>query len=155
LNRDTSNWFNPNTTAVLQALESAGFKACLVLAEGERAIFHATVKEGLPEYLAIESAESVFYDVISRPLFGLKKQTPGSARWTPESRRQIEEFPVTGVGPSVPEILAQQEPFEPPPPAEPTDVAPPAVEPAPARTVGGTVKRLGKKALRKLLHGSA
>lgn len=162
LNRDTSNWFNPNTTAVIHALESAGFEARLVLRYGDRATFHARVKEGIPEYLTIECGESVFYDAVSRPLFSQKKPHPLSpTRWTLESRRRIEEFPTAGVGLSLEEILAKQEPFEAAPPAitapavEPVAATPAATEPrGPDLTAVGSVKRFGKQVLRKLLRRS-
>jgi hypothetical protein len=154
LNQDHSNWFNPNTAAVIQALESAGFDTQLVRLSDQRASFHGTVKEGLPEYLAIACAESVFYDVISSPLFRMEKPKPSAvARWSLESRRRIEDFPVTGVGPDLAEILARQEPIEDP---APMPAAPAVVEPPPpAPTVAGRVKRLGKKVLRKLFRRSA
>jgi tRNA (mo5U34)-methyltransferase len=137
---DTSNWFNPNTTAVIEALESAGFQTQL-LERGQRATFRATVKEGIPEFLTLECAESVYYDVISRPLFTLNKPTvPCPPRWTVASRRQIEQFHATGEGREPAEIMALRKPVEP-------------WMPVPPRVRGsGAVAGFAKKMVRRLLR---
>lgn len=65
-----SNWFGPNIAAVLQAFESAGFSTELVSSDGERARFHAVVREGMPEFLNIACHEARSYDVLMHHLFG-------------------------------------------------------------------------------------
>ncbi|MBI4405528.1 MAG: DUF1698 domain-containing protein [Deltaproteobacteria bacterium] len=69
LGGDVSNWFGPNATAVLQAFESAGFDIKLMRHRNDRATFHATAKQGTPEFLAVGSCESKHYDVIMSSLF--------------------------------------------------------------------------------------
>ena len=70
LNGGFSNWFGPNIVAVVQAFESAGFSTELVNSDSERARFHATVREGLPEFLNIACEEARSYDVLMNHLFG-------------------------------------------------------------------------------------
>jgi tRNA (mo5U34)-methyltransferase len=73
LNRDYSNWFDPNIAAVIQAFESAGFSTELVSSGGERGRFHAVVQEGMPEFLNIPCDESDKYDVVMRRWFGSRE----------------------------------------------------------------------------------
>jgi tRNA (mo5U34)-methyltransferase len=71
LSNDPSNWFGPNTEAVLQAFQSAGFDVeHLSYYHGQRATFRARIKPGTPEFLAIPSGERMFYDVLVSHLFG-------------------------------------------------------------------------------------
>jgi tRNA (mo5U34)-methyltransferase len=144
LRGDASNWFSPTRAAVLQALESAGFEAeFLRQVTDERATFRAKVKEGLPEFLAIDCGESVFYDVVARPLFSRQKLVASAPpRWTLPSRRTIADFPVTGVGPELEEILAKQ------PPIQERDAEPLA-------RLKRTIKRLANKVLPRFLRRSA
>jgi tRNA (mo5U34)-methyltransferase len=78
VNDDYSNWFGPTTTAVVQALESAGFAVALAqsAAGAGRGVFKAHVKEGVPEFLAIQSGEGFYYDLLVSHLLG--KQKPGA-----------------------------------------------------------------------------
>jgi tRNA (mo5U34)-methyltransferase len=80
LNADTSNWFAPNCTAVVQAFESAGFET-QVLKRSNRATFHGKLKEGLPEFLTIGTTEGVYYDTVASHLLGKDKlgHAPGAA----------------------------------------------------------------------------
>ena len=71
LGNDSTNWFGPNITAVIQAFESAGFDTTLIKHWG-RATFHGKVKRGPPKFL-IGSAEGVHYDTVLGPLFGRTK----------------------------------------------------------------------------------
>jgi len=73
LNRDYSNWFDPNITAVIQAFESAGFSTELVSSDDERGRFHAVVQEGMPEFLNTRCDEADKYDVVMRRWFGPKE----------------------------------------------------------------------------------
>jgi tRNA (mo5U34)-methyltransferase len=73
---DPSNWFSPNSTAVLQAFESAGFAIRRSKSYDTRATFHGTVKPGLPEFLTSATGEGVYYDELVRHLFG--KEKPGT-----------------------------------------------------------------------------
>jgi hypothetical protein len=71
LGQDPSNWFGPNSEAVLQAFQSAGFQIQhLSYYYADRATFRARIKPGTPEFLAIPSGERMFYDVLVRHLFG-------------------------------------------------------------------------------------
>ena len=54
---DASNWFGPNTTAVLEAFESAGFAIEGTRAWGNRAAFRARAVE-IPRRLAQGSYEA-------------------------------------------------------------------------------------------------
>jgi tRNA (mo5U34)-methyltransferase len=74
LNKDWSNWFGPNTLAVLEAFESAGFSSQMVFNNGERASFNARVRDGMPEFLDIRSHEARSYDLLLGHLFGDKKE---------------------------------------------------------------------------------
>src|SRR5262249_29201835 len=67
---DDSNWFGPNMTAVKQALESAGFTVEHAKLNGPRAHFKTKVAAGMPEFLAINSGEGVYYDVLTKHLLG-------------------------------------------------------------------------------------
>jgi tRNA (mo5U34)-methyltransferase len=78
LSGDPSNWFGPNCTAVISALESAGFETRLVKNCGGRATFHAKVKEGPPEFLTIGSAEGFHYDIVTSHLLGHASPSEGS-----------------------------------------------------------------------------
>jgi tRNA (mo5U34)-methyltransferase len=69
MNADASNWFGPTCVAVVEAFESAGFTTKLLRRSG-RATFYGRLKPGTPEFLTIGSGEGVYYDVITRPLFG-------------------------------------------------------------------------------------
>lgn len=73
LNGDHSNWFGPNIAAVLQAFESAGFFTELLNSDGERARFHAVVREGMPEFLNIACHEAGSYEVLMNRLFGKRE----------------------------------------------------------------------------------
>ena len=73
LNNDCSNWFGPNTAAVIQAFESAGLSVKLLFSNGQRATFHGVVREGMPEFLDISSHESGSYDLLIERLFGSKE----------------------------------------------------------------------------------
>jgi tRNA (mo5U34)-methyltransferase len=72
LENEDSNWFGPNALAVIQAFESAGFEVRPLKAWDQKArgTFHARVKEGVPEFLAIRSGEGCYYDVLVRHLLG-------------------------------------------------------------------------------------
>jgi len=74
LSGDESNWFGPNMAAVLHAFESAGFSTEICSSDGERARFHAVVREGMPEFLKIDCHEAGSYDVLVNHLFG-KRET--------------------------------------------------------------------------------
>jgi len=74
LSGDESNWFGPNMAAVLHAFESAGFSTEICSSDGERARFHAVVREGMPEFLKIDCHEACSYDVLVNHLFG-KRET--------------------------------------------------------------------------------
>jgi tRNA (mo5U34)-methyltransferase len=75
LEGDHSNWFGPNAFAVVQAVESAGFDVqhadAWMLGRGA---FRATVRPGLPEFLAEPTIEGVFYDQITAGLYGPKDE---------------------------------------------------------------------------------
>jgi tRNA (mo5U34)-methyltransferase len=77
VNNDHSNWFGPTTTAVVQALESAGF--AVVLARSPRGpgrgVFKTRIKPGVPEFLEIPSGEGFYYDILVSHLLG--KEKPG------------------------------------------------------------------------------
>jgi tRNA (mo5U34)-methyltransferase len=73
LNGDESNWFGPNIAAVVQAFESAGFATQLVSSNGERATFHAVVRDGLPEFLNIRCQEARSYELLMSRYFGEKE----------------------------------------------------------------------------------
>jgi tRNA (mo5U34)-methyltransferase len=73
LDGDNSNWFGPNSTAVLQAFKSAGFDVELVSSWNYRAGFRAQVKDGLPEFLACSLFDRRFYDVLLSPVLGKRK----------------------------------------------------------------------------------
>jgi tRNA (mo5U34)-methyltransferase len=70
LEGDPSNWVGPNSTAVVEAFESAGFETRFLGASPPRGYFRARVKEGAPEFLAIRCGEGVYYDVLVKHLFG-------------------------------------------------------------------------------------
>ena len=72
LEEDASNWFNPSTTAVLQAFESAGFEIKLLKNFG-RGTFQGRVKQGVPEFLTIASTEGGHYDSITSHLLGKER----------------------------------------------------------------------------------
>jgi tRNA (mo5U34)-methyltransferase len=145
---DTSNWFAPNSTAVIQAFESAGFETMLTRAgEWYRAGYHGRIKEGLPEFLAIPCAESVYYDLVARPLFDLKKvKPPFPVRWTLTDRRGIQDFPTKGAGPDLDAILAQQEPLAPPE----TNAVAEEDENTNGQSVARILKGFGKKLLQSV-----
>ena len=70
LNADYSNWFTPNSTAVVEATQSAGFS----LAEapgifGTRGTFHFKKNPGLPEWRVLPTGEGTYYDILVRSLF--------------------------------------------------------------------------------------
>jgi tRNA (mo5U34)-methyltransferase len=69
LDADPSNWFGPNSAAVVEAFESAGFRT-RVLKNLGRATFHGTLKEGPPEFLTIGTTEGVHYDTVTSSLLG-------------------------------------------------------------------------------------
>lgn len=73
LNKDHSNWFGPNTRAVLEALESAGFSVKPLFNSGQRATFQASVREGMPEFLSIPCHEAGSYDLMLKHIFGEKE----------------------------------------------------------------------------------
>jgi SAM-dependent methyltransferase len=146
LSNDCSNWFGPNTAAVLQALESAVFAAQLTARlEGSdwcRGVFRARVKPGIPEFLALPCTESVYYDTVVGHLYRGKKVPAPAPRWTLAERRGITDFPASGVGAEPEELLAGRPPIAEPAPAMPT-------------LVGGNFRRLARKILRTVLRRSA
>lgn len=75
INNDDSTWFGPTSVAVVQALESAGFGVLEPQKnqKGGRGAFQAQVKPGVPEFLAIQCAEAVYYETLVRHLFGPKR----------------------------------------------------------------------------------
>ncbi len=77
LHRDASNWFGPNAMAVHQAFESAGFDMQLLKTDG-RATLRGRAREGVPEFLGIDSGEGVYYDTLVRHLFGPDRLYLGS-----------------------------------------------------------------------------
>jgi tRNA (mo5U34)-methyltransferase len=87
VNDDYSNWFGPTRIAVAQALESAGFALAMCRAHkgGGRGVFHAQVKPGVPEFLALQTSEGVYYDILVRHLLG--KQRLGMDDNAPAWRR--------------------------------------------------------------------
>jgi tRNA (mo5U34)-methyltransferase len=80
LNGDTSNWFGPNSLAVVEAFESAGFATRLLKTFG-RATFHGKLKKGPPEFLTIGTTEGVYYDTVTSHLLGKDElgESPGAA----------------------------------------------------------------------------
>jgi tRNA (mo5U34)-methyltransferase len=86
INDDYSNWFGPTTTAVEQALESAGFAVGLARSPkgGGRGVFKARVRDGVPEFLAIRSGEGVYYNILVSNLLGPRK--PGTPDNTSSAR---------------------------------------------------------------------
>jgi tRNA (mo5U34)-methyltransferase len=138
LNQDTSNWFSPNAAAVIQAFESAGFETALKWSSGQRATFRGGIREGLPEFMALPCMESIFYDVLARFLFtGDRTRVPGPPRWSIESRRQIDAFPLIETGAGAP-------------PAEVPTVIPRWEQAAGRATPLGRIKRLGKRLFRTI-----
>lgn len=69
LNKDFSNWFSPNVRAVIEAMESAGFKARLTAQWPSRATFIGQVADAKPEFMSIGCGESVYYDILIKHLF--------------------------------------------------------------------------------------
>lgn len=72
LNGDPSNWFSPNIRAVEEAFESAGFSTRFLGRSNGRGRFHATVREGMPEFLTIPCQEAESYDLLMERTFGPK-----------------------------------------------------------------------------------
>jgi tRNA (mo5U34)-methyltransferase len=69
LEKDFSNWFGPNSLAVVQAFESAGFEARLTTLNHSRGTFYAKARKGKPEFLTMRCGEGVYYDLLVRHLF--------------------------------------------------------------------------------------
>ena len=59
LNRDYSNWFSPNRRAIEDGLRTAGFEPTLLSEWGDRVVYKAIKREGVPEYLQ-ETYEGLF-----------------------------------------------------------------------------------------------
>jgi len=51
LNRDYSNWFAPNRRAIEDGLRTAGFEPSLLSEWGDRVVYKAVKREGVPEFL--------------------------------------------------------------------------------------------------------
>src|SRR5205814_1963227 len=77
LHQDASNWFAPNTVAVHQAFESAGFEMRILKRYG-RATLRGRVRAGVPEFLGIDSGEGVYYETLVRHLLGGDRLYVGS-----------------------------------------------------------------------------
>jgi SAM-dependent methyltransferase len=90
MDADPSNWFGPNSMAVIQAFESAGFRTQRVASTGGRASFHGKLKDGPPEFLA-GSAEGHFYNAVASPLFGADAYEDGPGRVAAQSESVSEE----------------------------------------------------------------
>lgn len=67
LENDESNWFGPNSLAVAQAFQSAGFDIELLTCAG-RGTFRASVRPNLPDFLTQATLENLFYRELMSPL---------------------------------------------------------------------------------------
>ena len=70
LTSDYSNWFTPNSTAVVEATQSAGFSlAALPRIFGTRGTFHFKKNPGLPEWRVLPTGEGTYYEILVKSLF--------------------------------------------------------------------------------------
>ena len=73
LNKDSSNWFGPNSKAVVEAFASAGFEIQPTHNSGRRATFQAVVREGMPEFLSMPCHEADSYELLLGHIFEEKE----------------------------------------------------------------------------------
>ena len=69
LNGDSTNWFAFNESCCREMLLSSGFRPLSFQRFGHRVAANCVIIPGAPEWMG-NSGEGVYYDVISKPLFG-------------------------------------------------------------------------------------